>query len=321
MRSMSDLLRSRAAKLAGSVALGLGLLTLGLTALGLLGLALPAGAGKNEAHDWSDDWSSRNRAQGEPFHWNGRLAAGKTLEIHGINGAIEATLASGREATVDARKSGRKSDPDEVKIEVVERDDGILICARYPRPDGTLNDCEGEKSETRNNDVVVKFRVAVPPGVSLVAHTVNGGIDIDGLKGDVEAATVNGGIRVSTSGTASATTVNGSVNARFGSDLADDVEFATVNGRVLVEMPRTVNADVRGSSVHGSIYSDFPLNVRGRYFNRRIEGRLGRGGHEMTLSTVNGTIELRTIGGSRGKRVVKESEYDDDDEDEDDDSD
>jgi len=318
---MSYLLRSRAAKLAGSVALGLGLSSLGLTALGLLGLALPAGAGKHDAHDWSDDVSSRSRVEGEPFHWSGRLAPGRTIEIHGINGAIEASLASGREATVEASKSGRKSDPDEVKIEVIERPDGILVCARYPRPDGELNDCDGKHSETRNNDVVVRFKVAVPAGVSLVAHTVNGGIDIDDLKGDVEAMTVNGGIRVSTSGTASATTVNGSVNARIGSDLHDDLEFTSVNGRVLVEMPRSVNADIRGSTVHGAIYSDFPLNVRGRNFNRRIDGRIGRGGHDLTLSTVNGTIELRSLGGSRGRRSVVQEDQDDEDDDEDDDSD
>ncbi|TMQ68376.1 MAG: hypothetical protein E6K80_14265 [Candidatus Eisenbacteria bacterium] len=161
----------------------------------------------------------------------------------------------------------------------------------------------------------MKFHVEVPRGVELVAHTVNGGIEIQDLKGDVEAATVNGGIHVATSGNASATTVNGSVDARIGSDLDDDVEFTTVNGRVLVEMPRGVNAHVRGSTVHGAIYTDFPLSVRGRYVNRRIDGTLGRGGHDMKVSTVNGSIELRTIGGSRGKRVVSEDGDDDGDED------
>jgi hypothetical protein len=309
MGTMRELLRSRAARLAGSVALGLGLLTLGLSAIGLLALALPAGAGRND--DARDDDESGNRVHGEPFHWTGRLASGKTLEIHGINGGIEASLASGREVRVDAEKSARRSDPDRVKVEAVETEDGLLICARYPRPNGELNDCDDRHGqETRNNDTVVKFHVEVPAGVTLVARTVNGGIEIHEVKGDVEATTVNGGILVTTTRNATATTVNGSVRARIGSDLDDDVAFTTVNGRVLVEMPRTVNADVRGNTVHGSIYSDFPLHVRGRYLNRRVDGRIGRGGHEMRLSTVNGSIELRTIGGSRGNRTVR----DDDDE-------
>src|SRR5262245_59413922 len=311
MRTMSRLLRSRAVKLAGSLALGLGLLTLGLTALAMLALALPADAGKET---WDNDWNQHDskRTEGQPFHWSGKIPAGKTLEVHGINGSIEAVLATGSEATVDARKSAHKSDPEGVKIEVVQSVDGVLICARYPRPDGTLNDCDGKHEETRNNDVVVKFRVAVPAGVNLVARTVNGGLSITGLKGDVDASTVNGGVRVSTSGTASATTVNGSVTARIGSDLKDDVEFTTVNGGVRVEMPRSVNANVYGRTVSGSISSDFPLNVRGRYFGKRIEGRLGKGGYELTLSSVNGPIELRTLDGSRSKSKASD---DDDDED------
>lgn len=306
METLSELLRNKAARLAGSVALGLGLITLGLTAIGLLGLALPAGAGKDD--DGDDDWSSKPRVQGTPFHWTGRLAAGKTLEVHGINGGIEATLSKGNEARVDAEKSGRKYNPDEVKVEATETPDGILICARYPRPDGTLNDCQG-RQEVRNNDARVKFRIQVPAGVNLVTQTVNGSIAIHDVKGDVEATTVNGGITVTTSGMASATTVNGSVRARIGSPLDDDVEFTTVNGRVLVELPNTINADVSGSTVHGSIYSDFPLSVKGRYFNRRIDGRIGKGGHDMKLSTVNGSIELRTQG-SKGKRTVIESDDD-----------
>jgi Toastrack DUF4097 len=320
MRTIGVWLRSRGARLTASVALGLGLLTLGLTAFGLLSLTLPAGAKDKDQYedDEGDDRSSRGVVRGESFHWAGRLSAGRTLEIRGINGGIEAEPSSDRQARVDAQKSARRSDPDRVKVEATETRDGVLICARYPRPDGSLNDCDDRHGqETRNNDTVVKFHIEVPAGVRLVTRTVNGGIQIVGVKGDVEATTVNGAIQVATSGNASATTVNGSVTARIGSDLDDDLEFTTVNGRVLVEMPRNVNADVRGSTVHGSILSDFPLAVRGRNFNRRIEGRLGRGGHEMRLSTVNGSIQLRTLDGSRTRRTVIDSDDDDGEEDDD----
>jgi hypothetical protein len=319
MKTLSELLRTKTARLAGSVALGLSLLTLGLIAIGMLALALPAGAGKSDKEPWDNDWSSssQSRVQGEPFLWTGRLAVGKTLEVRGINGGIVATLARGNEARVEATKSGRKSDPDRVKIEVTQTTQGILICALYPRPNGELNECGSTTEwETRNNDTEVRFKIQVPAGVQLVTHTVNGSIRVDDVKGDVEAATVNGGIRVTTSANATASTVNGSVQVRMGSPLDDDVEFSTVNGRVLVEMPGTINADVRGSTVHGSIYSDFPLSVRGRYMNRRIDGRIGKGGHDLSLSTVNGSIELRSLNGSRGKRVVIDDDDDDDEDDE-----
>jgi hypothetical protein len=244
MSQWTLVLRSRSAKIAGSVALGLGLLTLGALALLVLGLALPTTRALADKHDHG--WNGPEQT-GTAFHWSAELTAGKTLEIRGINGSIDAVLAAGRDAVVDASKTGHRSDPDEVKIEVTEEKDRVLICARYPGPDGKLQDCgdqgHGNNVDVDNNDVNVRFQVKVPAGVALVAHNVNGAISMEGLKGDVEAATVNGSVRVATSGTASATTVNGSVLARIGKDLSDDLEFTTVNGRVRVEMPKAVNAD------------------------------------------------------------------------------
>ncbi len=52
-------------------------------------------------------------AQAQDFNWHGRLAAGKRLEVKGVNGDVRAVLASGAEAVVNARKHARRSDPDE----------------------------------------------------------------------------------------------------------------------------------------------------------------------------------------------------------------
>src|SRR5881397_3576096 len=73
-------------------------------------------------------------AAGQDFNWHGRIAAGKRLEVKGVNGDVRAVLASGAEAVVNARKHARRSDPDEVEIKVVESDAGITICAVYPTP-------------------------------------------------------------------------------------------------------------------------------------------------------------------------------------------
>src|SRR5258708_19196321 len=70
----------------------------------------------------------------QDFNWHGRLAAGKRLEVKGVNGDVRAVLASGAEAVVTARKHSRRSDPDEGKIEVVESPAGITICAVDPTP-------------------------------------------------------------------------------------------------------------------------------------------------------------------------------------------
>jgi DUF4097 and DUF4098 domain-containing protein YvlB len=235
----------------------------------------------------------------QDFNWHGRLAAGKRLEVKGVNGDVRAVLASGAEAVVNARKHARRSDPDEVKIEVVESDDGITICAVYPTPPRARqeNTCEaGDRwhSSTDNNDVTVDFEVQVPAGVEFNGQTVNGEMSAEGLKGDVRASTVNGSVRVSTTGLAEASTVNGSVYAQLGrADWTNDLEFSTVNGGITLILPGKLDTDIRANTVNGDIETDWPLTISGRFSQRRLRGTIGAGGRGLNLSTVNGEIRLK----------------------------
>src|SRR5436309_12948653 len=71
-------------------------------------------------------------AQGD-FHWRGKIATGREIEIKGVNGDVRAVAGSGGETEVTATKRAKRSDPDDVKIEVVEHEGGGTICAVYPR--------------------------------------------------------------------------------------------------------------------------------------------------------------------------------------------
>jgi DUF4097 and DUF4098 domain-containing protein YvlB len=234
-------------------------------------------------------------AQGE-FHWKGQLAAGKTIEIKGVNGDISAVAGTG-EVEVKAVKHARRSDPDEVKVEVVPHEGGVTICAVYPSYGRRENTCEPDERghmNTQDNDVVVDFTVRVPAGVRFVGKTVNGGIDAANLGSDVEANTVNGSIHVATSGYAEATTVNGSIVASLGrAAWTDALEFRTVNGAITLDLPANLSAEVRAKTVNGDIVTDFPLMVTGRVGPRSVHGTIGSGGRQLALSTVNGSIRLR----------------------------
>ena len=238
-------------------------------------------------------------AAAQDFNWHGPLAKGKRLEVKGVNGDVRAVLASGSEAVVNATKHSRRSDPDEVEIKVVESDDGITICAVYPTPRHARqeNTCEpGDRwhSSTEDNDVTVDFEVRVPAGVEFEGQPVNGEMSAEGLKADVHASTVNGSVRVSTTGLAEASTVNGSVYVEMGrSNWDDQLEFSTVNGGITLIMPGKLDTEVRASTVNGEIESDYPLTISGKFGPRRLRGTIGAGGRTLNLSTVNGEIRLR----------------------------
>src|SRR5213594_649437 len=237
-------------------------------------------------------------ATAQDFNWHGRIAAGKRLEVKGVSGDIRAVLASGAEAVVNARKHARRSDPDEVEIKVVESEDGITSCAVSPTPRRAReeNNCEpGDRwhSSTDNNDVTVDFEVQVPAGVAFNGKTVNGEMSAEGLKGDVRASTVNGSVRVTTTGLAEASTVNGSVYAQLGrADWTNDLEFSTVNGGITLILPGKLDTEIRANTVNGDIETDWPLIISGRISQRRLKGTIGAGGRGLSLSTVNGEIKL-----------------------------
>jgi hypothetical protein len=237
-------------------------------------------------------------AQNE-FHWKGKLAAGKTIEIRGVNGEVRAVAGAG-EVEVSAVKSAHRSDPDEVKIQVVEHPDGVTICAVYPSDGRRENDCHpggDDHTSTHNNDVRVDFTVHVPAGVRFSGNTVNGAVEAANLASDVEARTVNGGIRISTSGEAEATTVNGSIVAAMGrSTSSAGLEFTTVNGGITLELPATLAANVRAATVNGDIETDFPLTVVGKFGRHNLRGTIGGGGRQLALTTVNGSIRLHKGG-------------------------
>ena len=236
-------------------------------------------------------------AGADDFRWSGRLGAGQTLEVKGINGAVHAEPASGAEAEVTAVKTARKSDPASVEIKVMEHAGGVTLCALYPSSWASKpNECaagEGGRMNSRDNDVKVEFTVRVPAGVRFVGRTVNGRVDARDLPGDAVAITVNGSVDVTAAGNVRAETVNGSINARAGkSDWKGTADFETVNGSITLELPADTDADVEAETVNGRIETDFALSGerRGR---RHLSGTIGSGGRKLDLETVNGSIAIR----------------------------
>jgi DUF4097 and DUF4098 domain-containing protein YvlB len=235
----------------------------------------------------------------DDFRWQGRLAAGKTVEIKGVNGDIDAVAASGNEVEVVAVKKARRDDPDSVEIKLVEHEGGVTICALYPSWRGR-NECapgSGGHMDSHNNDVDVHFSVRVPAGVRFSGHSVNGSIDARGLDADVEVSTVNGSIEATSRGVVRGETVNGSIRASLGdADWTGPLAFSTVNGSITIDLPADASADVRAAVVNGDIETDFPLTVKGKWGPRSMKGTIGAGGRQLQLDTVNGGIKLRKRG-------------------------
>jgi len=245
-------------------------------------------------------------AAGPDFSWSEAMASGKTIKIYGVSGEIEATRAPGRQASVTAIKTSKSNQTDRVRIEATPSADGITICAIYPEKHGRESTCDEHGmhgDDMEDTDVEVAFTVQVPEGVQLDARQVNGTVQATDLASDVDASTVNGSVHLSTTGLAQARTVNGSINVSMGKGTWEHpLRMKTVNGSVRLSLPHEVNAKLSASSVNGSISSDFPVTVEGAFWSRggKLGGTIGKGGGELTIETVNGSIVISRAGGGDG---------------------
>lgn len=231
-------------------------------------------------------------SEAAPFNWTGSVAAGKTISIHGINGTIHAERATGGSVEVVARRTGNRSDPNEVQIQVVQTDGGgVKICAVYPN---NGKDCNGQNngSGRNNSDVEVHFTVKVPAQVHFAGHNVNGDVEIADILGEAEAHTVNGNVKVTASEKVDAHTVNGNIVASVTGLARHAMAFHTVNGSIDLTLSGAASAQVSAHTVNGSMNTDFPITVKGEFGNRSLSGSIGSGGPEIKMNTVNGSVRL-----------------------------
>lgn len=242
------------------------------------------------------DGGSQSRT--ERFTWSGQVAAGGTVEIRNINGAVRARRGAGP-VRVQALKEGGKDHPSSVRIEVIESAQGVTVCAVYPDVPGLPpNRCVpgmGADLSSRANDVSVTFDIELPAGVAFTGVTIAGDVEATGLAGHVRASTLAGDIDISTSATAEATTINGDITAAIGAFAWDrDLSFTAMSGHVTVRIPAQANAVVNGSTLDGSIATDFALRITRLGDWQRLSGTLGSGGRNLNIATTSGNIALLT---------------------------
>ena len=244
--------------------------------------------------------AAQTRTEREAFTWGGRIPEGRWINVHNMNGTVEVVRGTGDRVEVTATRHTRRGNPEFVRFEVRKygaNEQDVLICALW----GENSDCgeHGYRSrgdrEGRRNEVTVEFRVRVPRGVKIAAHSVNGEVRVDGATAEVEAESTNGSVLVTTTGgPVNARTTNGSIRASMGKfDLKSDLHFESTNGTVIAEFAEDIDAEVELSTVNGRFLTDFPVTVSGRIDPRRLRATLGKGGPRIRLSTTNGNVELR----------------------------
>lgn len=225
----------------------------------------------------------RAQASSKVFDQVYPLHAGGAFAIANVNGGVQIEGWDRDQVEVHAVKTAlhEDQDPDSVHIDVQGDGDQLAVNTRYPQGSGV--------------QVTVEYEIHVPYRLRFTAvQTVNGDVHLRGVSSKGYLDSVNGNIEVVESdGRFNARTTNGDVRLQLKSlPDGEPVSLTTVNGSVVLSLPVSANADVRVVNRNGDFRSDLPLATLGAYESSRFDGRLGSGGGEIFMSTVNGAIRL-----------------------------
>ena len=246
--------------------------------------------------DFEPDAEGGPRTTGATWTVHSKLTPQHGLWIRNVRGSVTVEPVKGDSVQIAAIKSYRSSDTAQVRLMAVPSDRGLTVCALWPGSSGNCT-AEGEfkSGGTGRSDIAVDFTVRLPRGVRLDANTVFGDIHVAGASAPIKVRTVSGDVDVETSqGPVTVGSVNGDVHARVrGFADTGGVSITTVNGSVTSELPPTLDADVEAHTINGSISTDYPLSVTGKFTTHSLKGTVGRGGRDVRITTVNGSIQLK----------------------------
>jgi DUF4097 and DUF4098 domain-containing protein YvlB len=224
------------------------------------------------------------------------VAPGGRLELINVNGRITAELSESNKIEVVAvRKTKASSDEaarelmDKIELREEVGDSRVRVEVRPPRLSGFSSH-------------EFKWTVKVPEGVHVDLRTVNGGVSLNGLSGEVRAKATNGGVTAEAlkATRLEASAVNGGINLEFAAplDSASSVDAVTVNGDVALRLLADSKATIDARCVNGNVnYSD-TLSIQrtdegtAREKRRHLAGTLNGGGAQVKLKTVNGGVRI-----------------------------
>lgn len=208
--------------------------------------------------------------------------SGGRFTIENVNGSITVETWDREQVRIQAEKiADSQASLDDIEIEIRGSGGEVNVKTYFPR--------RNRRGESR----AVEYHITLPEAAQIDVQTVNGKVEIYGIRGRIEASTTNGSVEVEDiAGDTDISTTNGSIKARYTEVFDGSYRFSTTNGSVTLDLPPGAGGEIDAKTVNGSITTDFPATVH-RLSKRHLQGTFGGGGGRFEMSTVNGSIKIR----------------------------
>ena len=235
------------------------------------------------------DYKQRETAEWRKTY---ELQPGGRLEISNINGKITVEPSAGNAVEIVAQKSARAASVEAARealgrIEIQESASptNVRIETKVQRNGGGLF---GRASQE------VQYTVKVPAALEVRFATVNGGIELSGLTGRINAETTNGGIKArDVSGSIDASTTNGGIEVELSQVAESGVKLGCTNGGIELRLPQDARATISARVTNGGINTNgIQIETTGESTRRRLDGRMNGGGPRISIEGTNGGIRI-----------------------------
>lgn len=240
------------------------------------------------------DLAMADYKQKESAEWRKtyNLEPGGRVEVINVNGKIDVEPSAGNVVEVLAEKSARAGSSEAARqalerIEIVESisPTGIRIETKVQK---------GTEALISRSNHQVNYRLKVPADAEVTFRTVNGGIELSGLNGRINAETTNGAIKArDVSGSIDASTTNGGVEVDLARLAESGVKLGCTNGGIELRLPSESKATFSARVTNGGIDTGgLQIETTGETSRRRLDGRLNGGGARVEIEGTNGGIRI-----------------------------
>lgn len=258
-----------------------------------------------------------------------------SLKVHLITGSIKITGYSGKDilvTVVDEPKDNLKNKSDEYgdlkikHLDKIERlfkkknsnEDSVAYGMKKITTSGSYEVIAKENDNnvsisTSNPNKALNLILKIPQDAKIKVSTVNRGVDIENVKGELEVSNTNGFIKLmNISGSVVANTTNGNITTVFSSvDPKAPMAFSTFNGNINVTLPVDTKANLKLNSERGDVFTDFDINIDkaqpqvnttkepGMYKIKKdnaVYGKINGGGAEISMKSWQGNIYVKKVG-------------------------
>jgi hypothetical protein len=159
-------------------------------------------------------------------------------------------------------------------------------------------------------NVSISYEVVVPAQSNVRSRTGSGRQTVEGIEGRVEASTGSGGITLrdikgdvnanAGSGTINATGIRGGLRMNTGSggirvqgEQTGRWELEAGSGGIDIDLPPNAAFDLSAHTGSGGVDVAYPMTVQGKISRHDIVGKVGSGGHPLSVHTGSGHVRIQ----------------------------